>query len=250
MRPVTPKRVGIIIFCDGASSGNPGPGGWGAIVAARGKVRELGGGEAKVTNNQMELRATIEALKLVARIQEPVKLHTDSKYVIQGITQWIWGWRKKGWKTATGTPVANVELWQELSDVVSKRGKPGVIEWLHVRGHAGVPGNERADQIAVAFSKRLEPSLYEGELRDYGISLEETGVKIEKDSKRSAKAAPSKTVTYLSWVGSTVMRHKTWPACESRVKGVPGAKFKKASSPEEESEILKAWGIPGRPIQD
>jgi ribonuclease HI len=190
-----------------------------------------------VTNNQMELRAAIESLKSVDGVREPVCLHTDSKYVIQGITQWIWGWRKNGWKTSQGEPVANSELWQELHAVVGARGKLGAVEWIHVRGHAGVAGNERADQIAVGFSQRRAPSLFDGPASEYPIRFEEKATKSPTPAPKTGK------VTYLSLVGQKAVRHRDWISCERRVKGVSGARFKKSTGAEEEAEILKSWGM-------
>ena len=137
------KRVEI--FTDGACSGNPGPGGWGAVLRFNGVTRELSGGEAATTNNRMELLAAISALNA---LKEPctVDLYTDSNYVKDGIFSWIDGWKRNGWKTAAKQPVKNVELWQALDELV--RGGGHQIEWRWVKGHAGDPGNERADELA------------------------------------------------------------------------------------------------------
>jgi ribonuclease HI len=167
------SEFGIVIFCDGACSGNPGPGGWGAIIATPdGDVRELGGRAASTTNNQMELAATIEALKALEGFEGTATVYTDSVYVIRGITQWIWGWMKNGWRTAEGKDVLNKEYWQALSQVVMTRKKSGrATEWKHVRGHMGIPGNERVDEIAVGFSKGYKVSLYRGPLLGYGVPI-------------------------------------------------------------------------------
>ena len=135
----------VEIFTDGACKGNPGPGGWGAILRSSGKERELSGGESPTTNNRMELTAAIEALKALKKPCR-VQLWTDSNYVRDGITKWIHGWRRNGWRTADKKPVKNAELWQALL-VASE---PHRIEWHWVRGHAGHPENERADQLACA----------------------------------------------------------------------------------------------------
>lgn len=232
-----------VIFADGASSGNPGPGGWGAIVAtADGKVIELGGGSDSTTNNQMELMAVIRALEKLRDRSGPIALYTDSVYVILGITRWCWGWQKRGWKTAEGGDVANQDLWRRLIALVAARGKANPIQWKFVKGHSGIPGNERVDEIAVAFSRNRPAHLYEGPLLGYGVAIhdvpEDTSVPEPK-----AKAAPKAAAySYLSLVGGTPMRHPNWTECERRVKGVSGAKFKKAMSAEEEAEILAAWG--------
>ena len=133
----------VEVFTDGACSGNPGPGGWGAILRFNGKTRELSGGEAMTTNNRMELLAAISALNA---LKEPceVLLHTDSKYVMDGISGWIHGWKRNGWKTADKKPVKNGELWQAL-DEANRRHK---VKWHWVKGHAGHVENERADELA------------------------------------------------------------------------------------------------------
>ncbi|MDQ2705739.1 MAG: ribonuclease HI [Pseudomonadota bacterium] len=133
----------VEIFTDGACSGNPGPGGWGAILRFNGTTKELSGGESVTTNNRMELMAAISALNA---LKEPceVLLHTDSKYVMDGISGWIHGWKRNGWKTADKKPVKNGELWQAL-DEANRRHK---VQWHWVKGHAGHVENERADELA------------------------------------------------------------------------------------------------------
>ena len=131
------------IFTDGACRGNPGPGGWGALLLWGKTERELCGGERETTNNRMELTAVIRALEALTR-PSPARVHTDSTYVQQGISKWIHGWKKNGWKTAAKEPVKNVDLWMELDRVVARHA----VEWRWVKGHAGHPGNERADQLA------------------------------------------------------------------------------------------------------
>ena len=133
----------INVYTDGACKGNPGPGGWGAVLEFDGKEREMYGGEPATTNNRMELTAVIEALSALTRPCRVV-LHTDSQYVQKGITEWITGWKARGWKTAAKEPVKNVDLWRKLDEVV--RGHE--IRWVWVKGHAGHDGNERADALA------------------------------------------------------------------------------------------------------
>ena len=135
----------VEIFTDGACKGNPGPGGWGAVLRFGDKERELSGGESPTTNNRMELMAAIESLKALKRPCH-VQLTTDSNYVRDGITKWIHGWRRNGWKTADRKPVKNAELWQALIEAAA----PHRIDWHWVRGHAGHPENERADALACA----------------------------------------------------------------------------------------------------
>lgn len=133
----------VVIHTDGACSGNPGPGGWGAVLQYNGTVKELKGGMAQTTNNQMELTAAIEALNALKR-PCAVEIHTDSQYVKNGIQGWLHGWKRNGWKTAAKKPVKNVELWQAL-DAATKRH---TITWHWVKGHAGHDLNERADRLA------------------------------------------------------------------------------------------------------
>ena len=133
----------VEIFTDGACKGNPGPGGWGALLRFGETEKELCGGEPATTNNRMELLAVIRALESLNR-RCVVKLHTDSQYVQKGISEWIIGWKKRGWKTADKKPVKNVDLWRELDQLASQHD----VEWLWVKGHAGHDGNERADQLA------------------------------------------------------------------------------------------------------
>ena len=145
------------IYTDGACSGNPGPGGWGTVVYfADGSVHEMGGHEAHTTNNKMEMQAAIAALQFLKDVgyTEPIELYTDSEYVKNGITQWIHGWKKKGWKTSTGKPVLNPDLWQQMDALNTKQ-----IQWRYVRGHTGNVGNERCDAIARAFSLGRVPDL-------------------------------------------------------------------------------------------
>ena len=133
----------IDIFTDGACSGNPGPGGWGAILRKGGSERELFGGEALTTNNRMEMMAVIEALRA---LKEPVeaRVHTDSQYVQKGISEWIHGWKRRGWKTANKDPVKNEDLWREMDRLAAQHK----IQWIWVKGHAGHAENERADVLA------------------------------------------------------------------------------------------------------
>ncbi len=133
----------VEIFTDGACKGNPGPGGWGALLRFGETEKELCGGESLTTNNRMELLAVIRAFESLNR-RCVVKLHTDSQYVQKGISEWIIGWKKRGWKTADKKPVKNEDLWRELDQLASQHD----VQWLWVKGHAGHPGNERADQLA------------------------------------------------------------------------------------------------------
>ena len=236
----------IIVFTDGAAKGNPGPGGWGAIIVTPDRrVTELGGGSPHTTNNRMELSGAIAALQQVANQPGPVAIYTDSTYLIQGITQWVWGWRKRGWKTAQGGDVLNRELWEQLSSLIGARAR-GDVSWHWVRGHVGTPGNERADEISVAFAMQEAADLYVGSLDGYALPI----LQLPDDTnlpKRTAGSAATKTkataYSYLSVIDGVAMRHVTWADCERRVKGQSGARFKKATSAADEAAILSGWGI-------
>lgn len=240
-------RQSLAVFTDGACSGNPGPGGWASILAfPDGKIIEMGGALKNTTNNQMELLAVIEALREVQEFDGPISIYTDSTYVIRGITQWVWGWRKRDWKTAEGKDVANQDLWKNLIRLVSAR-KPKP-EWHYVRGHIGTPGNERCDEIARKLTEGRRVDLYRGPLLKYGHAVfdlpEDTSLP-EMRPKEEKKVAHS----YLSVVNGAVERHSDWKSCEARVKGRSAAKFKKAMSTENESEILTAWGYSERDLK-
>ncbi len=133
----------VTIYTDGACKGNPGPGGWGVYFSHKNNQKSLHGGEAKTTNNRMELMAAIQALETLKRPCY-VKLYTDSKYVLQGITEWMENWKKRGWKTAARKPVKNEDLWRRLDEALQRHQ----VEWEWVRGHTGDAGNEKADQLA------------------------------------------------------------------------------------------------------
>ncbi len=141
--PTTAQHV--VIYTDGACKGNPGPGGWGAMLTSGDTVKELFGGEMGTTNNRMEMTAVIEALTALKRPCR-VTLYLDSEYVRKGITEWISGWKARGWRTAAKQPVKNIDLWQKLDNLITSSGH--TIEWRWVKGHAGDPGNERADALA------------------------------------------------------------------------------------------------------
>ncbi|MDY7231712.1 RNase H family protein [Hyalangium rubrum] len=245
-----------VVFADGACSGNPGPGGWGAIIVTPdGQVTELGGHEPGTTNNRMEMTAVGKALRHLERTPGPVHIYTDSTYVIQGITRWVFGWSRRGWKTAEGGEVANTLYWKRLMALLAERkqafpAEAALVEWRYVRGHVGVPGNERVDEIAVAFSKGRSTQLYVGPLQRYGVAVhelpEDTSLPEEKPRQREG-AAPA--YSYLSEVGRTVRRHATWAACERRVKGVSGARFKKTRSAQDEARVLEEWGVQAQDVQ-
>ena len=251
---MNPKST-ITIFTDGSSRGNPGPGGWGAIIimnddSQTNSVFELGGGEKNTTNNRMEMMAAISALSFLNTkplYPKPytLLLYTDSSYLINGITKWVFGWQKNGWKTKTKEEVSNRDLWEELSKL-SEKFK---IEWKHVGGHIGIVGNERCDEIATQFADLTQTGrglnaekeiiLYNGPLSNYKldiISVETNGDQIKKKVSSSAKA-----YSYISMIDGAIETHKTWAECERRVKGAKGAKYKKVFSEKEEKELVKTW---------
>ncbi len=237
----------IIVFTDGAAKRNPGPGGWGVVVVGPdGRVTELGGGAETTTNNRMELTGAIRALAHLQGTNGHLAIYTDSTYVIQGIREWIHNWKRRGWKTAAGAEVLNRELWEELSDLATARG-PRAIAWHYVRGHVGTPGNERVDEIADSFAMHRPVALYDGPLTGYPIAI----LDLPDDTSVPRRSAPAVGATrtkaaahsYLSVVDGKPMRHATWAECEARVKGRPGALFKKATSAADEDAILRAWRV-------
>ena len=239
------SQIKTVVFCDGAAKGNPGPGGWGAIIATPdGQVTELGGSAPHTTNNRMELTAAIEALTHARDVAGAIDLYTDSTYVIKGIREWIHNWRRRGWTTMEGSPVSNKELWQQLDELVSERGRGG-ITWHYVRGHVGTPGNERVDAIADGLARGANVTLYAGALSGYDLAIFDVpdDTSVPKRTSSSSKSSKTAAYAYLSLVDGKLLRHTTWAECESRVRGRSGAKFKKATSAADEAEILRSWGV-------
>ncbi len=244
----------VIIFTDGASSGNPGPGGWGAIVAERGRgVVEIGGGVLATTNNRMELTAAIEALEKNTHRTGSAVVYTDSTYLRDGIERWVPVWQKRGWKTTAKTEVLNQDLWQKLSVLVAQYERVGSIAWRLVAGHENVPANERVDVIATAYAARKQPKLFSGSYATYPIDLTpfadidalnqkllglDRPGRTQKSTKRTSSA---KAYSYVSMVGGVIATHATWAECSSRVTGVSGARFKKALSSEDEKNIIATF---------
>lgn len=238
----------IVIYSDGACSGNPGPGGWGTIVGLPDKnVIELGGGLSRTTNNQMELQGLIEGLKLVKDMScDEVRYYTDSSYVLNGVMRWIKGWASRGWKNSEGKDVANKEYWQKLQALLI-HFPDKKIKWNYVRGHTGVYGNERCDEIAVAFSQNTFVDLFQGSNSSYGFDIFEVPTTEPiPDNNFKKKDASTGVAYYLSLKNGVLERHKTWPECEQRVKGQPNVKFKKVKNQAEEDVVLKGWGYAGK----
>jgi ribonuclease HI len=230
----------ITIFTDGAAKGNPGRGGYGAVISHGETVTELGAHKAHTTNNEMELRAVVEALRVVKDSGATVSIYTDSKYVVEGAKGWIFGWLKNGWKTKADTDVINKELWQELLPLL----KLVEIEWHKVPGHVGIIGNERADTIASDFAEKGNFNLYSGPKKDYGFDISDTSFDETKAKERSdaRKRQAQKAYSYVSLLGGVVLVHQTWGECESRVKGKSGTRFKKSLDANNEKEIIKDFG--------
>jgi len=227
----------ITIFTDGSSRGNPGPGGWGAIVAGEKSVVELGGRESKTTNNRMEMQAIIAALQCAGDADVAITIFTDSKYVINGATAWIHGWKKNGWKTKNGDDVQNKDLWEQLDAAL--QGKK--VAWHAVSGHAGIPGNERVDEIATQFADEKSITLFDGLPADYQIDLTITEGDVSAKAKKQRSNA--KAFSYLSLVNGELRRHATWTECEARVSGQVGVKYRKAVSEDDERAIMEEWGV-------
>jgi ribonuclease HI len=222
-----------LIYCDGACSGNPGSGGWGAVVRLNDRVFELGGRAPKTTNNRMELQAAIESLAHVP-LDVDVEVRTDSKYLVQGAKEWLAGWKRRGWKRADGGEVLNQDLWQLLDALLS--GRSGRTTFTYVAGHAGIDGNERADAIARGFCSGVDaPHLFDGPASAYTVGLDATGAK--------TKAASTAKPFYVSVIEGRLERHSTWDECEKRVRGKSGAKYKKVSSETELEAVLIGWGM-------
>ncbi len=229
----------ILIFTDGAAKGNPGPGGYGVVIARDGVVLERGGYKERTTNNEMELKAVVEALKTVAADGKKVAIYTDSKYVVEGATGWVFGWVKNGWQTKTKTDVLNKELWQELLPLL----RAVTVEWHKVPGHVGIIGNERADAIASGFAEKGTYALYDGPISDYGYMVYDTSYDESKAEERSdaRKRQAQKAYSYVSLLDGVVMTHETWGECEARVKGKRATRFKKALDAAEEQSIIKEF---------
>lgn len=227
----------IIIFCDGASKGNPGPGGFGAVIVLPiGKVEETGGREEHTTNNKMELTGAAKALEKIKDRKEEIEVYTDSKYLINGITNWVYSWQKNNWRTKDKRDVLNRELWETLVNLI----KDKKIQWHYVGGHVGIAGNERCDEIASGFATGEKIVLYKGPLSHYKINVLDFGHNEKKKENKYSKSA--KAYSYLSLVNGVLKIDKTWAECENRVKGKKGAKYQKAISEFHEKEILSKWG--------
>ena len=248
------KKDEIIIYTDGSSLGNPGPGGWGSVLLFPDKkVIELGGREKESTNNRMEMTAGIEALKEISKRKPAVKkivIHTDSSYVLNGITMWVYAWQKNNWMTKTKEQVLNKDLWEELFKLDFSLRTKYQVEWVKVVGHSGVHLNERCDAIATSFSANNTTILFRGNLNDYEKLFGPVGQAQGAFPKNTEKQKVAKKTnkgkiaySYISAVNGKVHSDKTWAECEKRVKGKSGAKYKKVFSKEEEQELVAEWTL-------
>jgi ribonuclease HI len=240
------KENTITIFTDGSSRGNPGAGGWGAVVIMplEQRVVELGGHEGNTTNNRMEITAALNALLHIKHLNEDVVVYTDSSYLISGITQWVKGWLKNGWTTSTNEAVINRDLWELLTSVLETRRENGsTVEWKKVSGHAGVPANERCDVIATKYADGKEPELYNGDMGAYEVDIHTIVPDADAQGTKNSKKSRSKekAYSYISLIDGKIKTYDTWEACEKDVKGVKGVKYKKSLSEEDEKSIIAEW---------
>ena len=234
----------VVAFTDGAAKGNPGPGGWGAVLLVAGSaVRELGAAGGHTTNNRMEIMAACAALEWIAASESAAPVDalvvTDSTYVLRGVTEWIGNWKRRGWKTRDGEDVANRDLWERLDRAASAGPH---VRWQHIPGHSGYPGNTRADEIASDFALGQPPKLYAGPYEGYGFDLTRLAVPGERRERDRARPARGKAYSYVSVVDGVVATHATWQECERRVKGRSGARYRKAASAAEERALVAEWG--------
>ena len=240
----------VYLFTDGACLQNPGPGGWGFVfLNPQENVLERGGFSASTTNNKMEIQAVLEGiLLLIEKLggDGELRIYTDSKYLVQAITQWIFSWERNAWRTSEGKEVLNQELWQDLSLNLKILKRTRSVSFHHVPSHVGLVLNERADKIASICAEKQKTYTYEGAFKDYPHkeALNNLEQKIEEArkikgslSKRKSKQAYS----YVSLVAGEIQTHKTWKECEKRVMGAKGARFKKSLSKEDEVAIIQSW---------
>lgn len=234
----------LIIYTDGASRGNPGLGGWAAVLMTDKQVVELAGAKNPATNNQMELEAVIQGLTYASKHFKghSVALHADSAYVLNGIKSWLDGWVRNKWITATTKkPVENKLQWQKLLKLRNDLGR--TLELVKVAGHSGHEYNDRCDELAVAAALGKKPILFKGGFTAYIGMLAENPPKSapKKTSKKNSSSASA--YSYVSLVNGKVYADKTWVECEARVKGAKGAKYKKVFSKAEETGLVQDYTL-------
>lgn len=221
----------VTIFTDGAARGNPGPAGWGVVIVVGDEVVERGDRKQSGTNNEAELAAVLSAVAWVAEqpfAVDVVDIYSDSSYTISGADKWLAGWKRRGWQTKDDEDIANKSLWQHWDRLVSQVDFE--INFHKVKGHAGIPANERADAIATGFADDNDVELFRGSKDDYDISLEPQPTRLDN--------AP----IYLSLVDDEVCQHTSWEDCQARVSGQP-AEYKKVYTEIDKAETLKKWGV-------
>lgn len=225
------------MFTDGASRGNPGPGGYGVVMVllAGKRVVEFGDREGKTTNNRMEMSAIVRGLAEAGKVAPGAELtiYTDSTYVIKGATMWIHGWQQNNWQTKNKTDVLNRDLWEQIAQGIA--GKK--VEWKHVPGHAGIPGNERVDEIGTKLADGEPVELYDGLLENYPV---QSILNTEFEASDVAKKKSGKAYSYVSEVGGVVKTHGDWASCKIRTEGKK-SRFKKVFSAEEEKALIDEW---------
>jgi len=231
----------ITIFTDGSSRGNPGKGGWGALLIIDQKVVELGGREEKTTNNRMELTAIKEVLMYVEvrKAEGDIELHTDSTYALNGLIGWMYAWEKNGWKTKTNDEVLNQDIWRELLGLMFRLKQTRRVDIVKVEGHAGVVANERVDGIATAFADNERVLLFTGSLDAYKKLIgADIFSLVPTAPKTKSKSSSAKAYSYVSLVDGKIHTDKTWAECEKRVKGKKGVKYKKVFTKDQEEELV------------
>lgn len=232
----------VIIYTDGASRGNPGPGGWAVVLMTDKQVVELAGRRDGATNNQMELEAVVQGLAYALKHfkDSSVVLHADSAYVLNGISSWLDGWVRNKWITSTKKPVENKVYWQKLLTLRDALGRN--LHLVKVAGHSGHEYNDRCDELAVAVALSRKPKLFKGTFPAYIAYLAEHPPKSVPKKKSSSKEKNTGTAySYVSLVNGKVYADKTWALCEKRVKGTKGAKYKKVFSKAEETELVQEY---------
>lgn len=225
-----------IIWTDGSSRGNPGRGGFGAVIIENGFVKEFGGFEENTTNNRMEIKSAIAALENSKN--SFISIYTDSSYLVSAMTSWIFSWQKNNWikkGSDKNEEVLNKDLFIKLLEV----SKDKKIQWIKVRGHAGVPLNERCDVIATSFADGKQTPLFSGKVSDYKISLDfdvDKNLPISKEKKSNQKA-----YSYVSKIDGEIFVDKSWEDCKKRVSGVSNVRYKKSLNKDDEEKIIKEF---------
>ncbi len=230
----------VIVFTDGSSRGNPGRGGWGAVIASPKNVYELTGRADTTTNNRMELQAVIESLEFLQKnnqAQTEIVINSDSQYFKNGFEKWMYGWQSRGWLTSTKQPVLNQDQWEKLLNLKPLFPKLSIN---HVRGHVGIPGNERADELATLSADDLAPLCYQGSRQNYTVDLSVVSSAGTNSTKSKSKKT-GKAMCYLSMVDGVIKEHETWAECQARTDGQSKARYRRADSVAERDEIVRSW---------